>query len=191
MTGQAGLLDLEAEAFAEVAAAVRAGRTLTAEHLQRLAGWAGRLNVPALLHDAWFGRAVTAAVLARYIGHAWSAAEFPDRSLPRESWRQMFRAAGYTRDGVPAPLPPGPVELWRGSVPVRRRDWSWTATRAVAQRYADGAVAGRPPGRLYRVVAPTGALLSHSTSCNEDEYVIDTRGLQIAEASPVAPPRAG
>lgn len=183
--------DLEAEAFAEVRAAARAGNTLDADHLQRLLNWVGRLNAPALLHDAWFGPAVTAADLARHLGPVWSGAEYPERNLSKETWRELFRAAGYTRDGAPAPLPPGPVELWRGSVPERRRDWSWTATRAVAQGYADGTGANRPPGRLYRTVAPPAALLAYNTGRDEDEHVVDTRGLRITEVSLSALLQAG
>ncbi|WP_331727191.1 hypothetical protein OG871_39680 (plasmid) [Kitasatospora sp. NBC_00374] len=101
----------------------------------------------------------------------------------------MFRAAGYTADGVPAQLPSAPVELWRGSVPERRRDWSWTASLAVAQGYAAGTAAVRPAGKLYRTVAPPSALLAYNSGREEDEYVVDTRGLRISEAGllPAAP----
>jgi hypothetical protein len=109
-------------------------------------------------------------------------AEYPDAALDRPAWRQLFTAAGFTADGRPAERPAGPVELWRGSVPERRADWSWTTRRAVAEGYATGTGARRPTtGRLYRVVAPAAALLAHNTGRVEDEYVIDTGGLTIAE----------
>jgi len=102
----------------------------------------------------------------------------------------MFTAAGYTADGRPAPHPTSPVELWRGSVPARRADWSWTARRTVAEGYATGTGAHRPTtGRLYRTLAPASALLAYNSNRDEDEYVIDTRGLEITEV-PVSPATA-
>ena len=47
------------------------------------------------------------------------------------------------------------MELWRGSVPERRTDWSWTTRRTVAQEYAAGTGVRRPTtGRLFRTLAP-------------------------------------
>ncbi|MFD4320475.1 hypothetical protein [Streptomyces sp. NPDC058548] len=129
------------------------------------------------LHD---GGLVEAAALAVHIGPVWSATEFPDAALGHARWRELWRAAGFTRDGQPAARPGGPVELWRGSVPERRADWSWTTERAIAEEYAAGGYR-REVGRLYRTVAPPGALLGAYNGRGEGEYVIDTDGLTIFE----------
>lgn len=108
-------------------------------------------------------------------------AEYPDRALTREEWRDLFREAGFTIDGHPAPRPTQPVTLWRGSVPERRTDWSWSTARTVAEGYANGTRARRPQGRLYRVDAPPAALLAANMERDEAEYVVDTVGLRITE----------
>lgn len=108
-------------------------------------------------------------------------AEYPDANLDHDQWRDLFDTAEFTVDGHPAPRPDAPVDLWRGSVPDRRTDWSWTTDRAVAARYAIGGVGGRPTGRLYRITAPPAALLCANTQRDEAEYVVDTRGLDITE----------
>jgi hypothetical protein len=143
---------------------------------------AGRVDGPAILLDAWFGKQISAETLAAVVGRVWQMAEYPDSCLPHTVWRHLFAAAGFTVDGVPAERPPGPIELWRGTVPQRRRDWSWTTDRAVAETFAFGHVRRRPTGRLYRVLAPAHALLCANTERDEAEYVVDTRGLRITEA---------
>lgn len=149
------------------------------EHLDH----AGRINGPAVLFDAWFGKQISPQTLAAVIGRVWQMAEYPDSCLPHTVWRKLFAAAGFTVDGVPAERPASPVEVWRGTVPERRRDWSWTTDRAVAEAFAFGHVRRRPTGRLYRALAPAQALLCANTVRDEAEYVVDTRGLRIAEVA--------
>jgi len=155
------------------------GQPLTTDELAVRLARAGRDYGPALLSAAWQQQYIDQAVLAAHVGDVWSGAEYPDRMLERDEWRALFAAAGYTVNGRPAPRPDGPLELWRGSVPERARDWSWTATRRIAEGYAAGTAARRPEGRLYRTVAPPEALLCHNTGRDEDEYVIDTSQLTI------------
>lgn len=133
----------------------------------------GRANVPALLHDAWYGRKISRATLTASIGSVWSLAEYPDRNLDHDLWRDLFDEAGFTVDGRRTPKPDRPVEVWRGSVPERRTDWSWTTDRQVAEKFAEG-VRGRKPGRLYRLMAPPWSLLCANSERGESEYVIDT-----------------
>jgi len=174
--------DLQAEAFAAVAQAADHRELLSTERFAALLLLAGRLDGPALLFDAWFGEVIEVGTLAGHIGRVWSMAEYPDAALDRPLWRQLFSAAGFTVDGRPAKRPDGPVELWRGSVPERRTDWSWTTRQAVAQGYAAGTGARRPStGRMFRTLAPPTALLAHNRGRDEDEYVIDTDGLEITE----------
>lgn len=145
----------------------------TAEEFDRWAGWVGRTNAPALLYDAWYGEIINRETLTAYVGPIWSGAEYPDRCLDRDTWRDLFEKAGFTVDGVSAPRPAGPVEVWRGSVPERRADWSWSTDRRVAEQFAGG-IRGREPGRLYRLMCPPHALLAANNERSEAEYVVDT-----------------
>jgi hypothetical protein len=156
---------------------------LTTDEFEQLLGYAGMRNGPALLFDAWAGRHITPETITATIGEVWSCAEYPDQNIDRDGWRILFRKAGFTIDGKPAERPTEPLTLWRGSVPERRRDWSWSTDRTVADGYANGTGARRPKGRLYRVVAPPEALLCANNGREEAEYVIDTRGLRITEES--------
>lgn len=141
---------------------------------------AGRINGPALLFDAWYSDQITPGTLAALIGDVWSMAEYPDRALDRETWVEMFQAAGYTADGKPAEKPTEPIRLWRGSTPARRRLMSWTTDRAVAAKFAAG-IRGRAVGRVWTITCPPAALLAANTGRGESEYVVDTRGLAITE----------
>lgn len=179
--------DLEAEAFAAVAKAAEHGELLDADRIAELLLQAGRLNGPALLSTAWFSQVIDAGTLVTQVGRVWSMAEYPDAALDRELWRKLFTTAGFTVDGRPAERPANPIELWRGSVPERRADWSWSARRTVAEGYATGTGARRPTtGKLYSVLAPPSALLAHNTGRDEDEYVLDTNALAITEV-PLSP----
>jgi hypothetical protein len=178
------LSDMRATLFAdEVTRMVRAHPgMLTPDDYVYLSGLVGRTFAPGLLSAAWHLRKITLGTLQAQVGPSWSGAEFPDRLMTRQLWRGLFAAAGFTVDGVPAPRPAEPIELYRGSVPKRRRDWSWTTDRAIAEKYAAGGMAGRPDGSVYRTVALPSALLCANSGRQESEYVIDTRGLKITEA---------
>lgn len=160
---------------------LRADKLTTAE-LDYLIGWEGRNSGPELLADAYSDGKVTAETVTALIGGIWSGAEYPNRDLDRDTWRWLFKVAGFTIDGIPAERPTGPIALWRGSVPERRIDWSWSTDRAIAEGYANGTAARRPrTGRLYAMTAPPEALLCANNGRGEAEYVVDTRGLQITE----------
>ncbi|MFJ2110778.1 hypothetical protein ACIOEX_02425 [Streptomyces sp. NPDC087850] len=171
-------VDVEGHAFTTVTDAALSGDSWDASQLATVLGWGGRIAGPYLVWDAWEGGLVDAAVVAEHIGPIWSRTEFPDAALGHDRWRELWREAGFTRDGAPAARPADPVELWRGSIPERRADWSWTTSRAVAEQYAAGNY-WRPPGLLYRTLAPAGSLLGAYNGREESEYVIDTAGLII------------
>lgn len=154
---------------------------LTTEELGWLMGLAGRTNGPGFLAEALSEDKITSATVADLVGDVWSSAEFPDRELDRDTWRWLFDVAGFTVDGKPAPRPDQPMTLFRGSVPERRTDWSWTRDRVVAERFASGG-RGRAPGRVWVCEVPPGHMLAAITGREEDEVVVDTRGLQITEA---------
>ncbi len=141
------------------------------------------MHHPYLLWLAWYCGKIEPATLTALIAGAWCMAEYPERSLPLADWREMFAAAGYTVEGQPAERPAEPVTLYRGAVHARRRGWSWTADREIAQRFASGDFYRRQLGAVYVTSAPPSALLCriHATGRSEDEYVVDTRGLKIVE----------
>lgn len=159
---------------------LRAGQ-LTTEELSRLIGLAGRVNGPDFLAEALVDGKVTNDTVTALVGEVWSSAEYPDRELDHDTWRWLFDVAGFTVDGQPAARPTEPMTLYRGSVPERRTDWSWSRDRSVAERFAAG-VRGRAPGRLWVCEVPPEAMLAVNTERDEDEIVVDTRGLQITEA---------
>lgn len=164
----------------EAYAAIRAVSAVTADELERHHCRAGRIHRPGLLYFAWSLGRITVETLRTHLGAAWAMAEFPDRALTRTAWRELAAAAGYTIDGRPASRPAGPLRLWRGSVVERRRDWSWTDDRQVAERFAGGN--GRPPGVVWEVAAPPESLLWAYSERDECEHVVDTRGLKITPA---------
>jgi len=161
---------------------ILAANNLSAEELQYLIGRGGRDSGPWLLHTAYTQRKITAAVVAEVIGGVWSMADRPDRELDRDEWRTLFNAAGFTVDGERKPQPADAKLLFRGSVTERRTDWSWTYSIDVATKYADGNVTGRSPGHLWVCMVPPEAMLAINTERDEDEIVVDTRGLDIREA---------
>lgn len=166
----------------QVSEALDAANWLTTAELESLIGRAGRNYGPMFLDEAYAEAKVAAETVTALVGQIWSAAEYPDRQLDHDTWRWLFDVAGFTIDGKPEPRPTTPIVLWRGSVPERRTDWSWSTDRAVAEKYAFGSMNYRPIGRLYTVTAPTHALLCANNGRDEAEIVVDTRGLQITEA---------
>ena len=154
----------------------------TAGELQTALSRVGGGDGPALVADLYFlDEGHPDDVLARVICSVWSGAEYPDAALGDVIWRRLFKKAGFTVDGRSEELPPRPLTLWRGSVPERRADWSWTDRRDVAATYADGAY-GRPPGRVWQAEVEPSRLLARNTERGEHEYVVDTLGLTIREA---------
>lgn len=159
---------------------------LTLEQFETRLYSTGRIEGPDILFDAWYGGEIDRAVLAAHIGPVWSDAEYPFTSMTQAVWRDLFDAAGYTVDGKLADRPTGATTLYRGSTPSYRRRWSWTASRDVAARFAqgyeDGGLMGRWPGNVYMVAAPPTHLLCVVNDRKESEHVVDTRGLKIREA---------
>ncbi len=97
----------------------------------------------------------------------------------------MFELSGYTVDGVPAHRPEESMVLYRGSVPELRKNWSWTDSRAVAEKYADGEHYSRPLGRVWTATVEPWRLMASNRDRAEREYVVDTDGLAIHVAPAV------
>jgi hypothetical protein len=169
----------------EQIAAIRAARDaeieLGEDEFKRMLSLAGRANGPALLLDARRFKVISSATITAAVGPVWEAAEYPQDSLSRADWLDLFTVAGFTIDGRPAVQPTGPTTLWRGCVHALRRRMSWTSDRGLAQRFAIEGFRGRPAGRLYQTVAPPDAVLCVNNGREESEYVINTRGLAVRE----------
>jgi hypothetical protein len=154
---------------------------LTTAELETLISRAGRNEGPVFLATAYAENLIEADTVTALVGGIWSSAEFPDRYLDHGTWRWLFDVAGFTVDGKAAARPAEPVTLYRGAVPERRTEWSWSRDRAVAERFAAG-LRGRGTGRLWVCEVPPESMLAVNTERDEDEVVVDTRGLQILEA---------
>lgn len=131
----------------------------------------GRNSEPALLCSLLCEGLLGPALATRFVGPAWSACEYPDRALGRDEWKVLFQLAGFTVDGEAAERPIGPIRLYRGTVPERTRDWSWTDNIEVAKGYAAGTSARRPVGTVFTAEVPASALLARNLDREEDEYV--------------------
>lgn len=143
-----------------------------------------RNHGPALLADLHNEGLLDPDVAAAHVGVVWSMAEYPDAYLDHEAWRWLFALAGYTHNGVRTARPSGALTLYRGSVPERRGDWSWTDNIDVARRYAAGGLGGRPAGRVWRAEVDPRRLLARNDEEDgraEAEYVVDTDGQTIVE----------
>jgi hypothetical protein len=156
--------------------------SLTADEFLNAASCRGRAEAPQCLYCAWHDHLLTLEVLPFVIGSVWSVAEYPQDSLPRRFWLEMFRAADYTAGSRPAQRPPASVILWRGCQLGRQRRMSWTSDRAIAERFATAGIRGRLPGVVYRTEAKPSALLCANESRNESEVVVDPRELVIDRA---------
>ncbi|MFE9880482.1 hypothetical protein [Streptomyces sp. NPDC005784] len=181
MTGHSTTVDTAGSLADEAYDLLQWADRLTTSELDWLIGLAGRTYGPTFLAEALAEDKITARTVADLVGGIWSGAEYPDRHHDRDTWRWLFDTAGFTVDGERAARPAEPLTLYRGSVPERRTDWSWSRDRAVAERFAEG-VRGRAPGRLWVCEVPPAHMLAVNTGRDEAEVVVDTRGLQITEA---------
>lgn len=135
----------------------------------------GRNNGPALLFDLYYGRSLDLEAHPSVVADAWSASEYPERSMERCLWVKFFRSAGYTHDGQLVGPPTEPITVYRGCTPEGRKGMSWTSDLAIARRFAHGQLRGRPLGHVYALDITPDKLLGyiHETGRNESEYVID------------------
>lgn len=149
------------------------------EFLRRMLYRSDRIDGPALLFYWQLEGLVGREELAPLVADVWSSAEYPERSLTREGWLSLFRFVGYVSDPPGLPVPTEPVTLYRGAPPRYARGMAWTATRATAQRFADGGIRGRHAGYVYAATVAPAAVLARCEGRGEDdepgeaEYVVD------------------
>lgn len=156
-------------------------RVATADELDSALAHVGRVHGPALLSALYGHNLITGAELARVIGVVWSMTEYLDTELGHPRWLELFTLTGYTVDGVPATRPSSSLTLYRGSVPERRDDWSWTDSLETAQSYAYRGIGGRPQSTVWTAEVDPARLLARISERDEDEYVVNTTGLRIRE----------
>lgn len=148
----------------------------------------GRVPSPERPHVLWafYENDADRGILIRHVGPTWSSIEFPDAALDHDQWAEMFSVTGFTRDGEPAERPTAPIRLWRGSVPERRTDWSWTTDRETAHAFAHGGKGYRPrDGVLWTAVVPPSCLYANNESRSEAEWIAEVPDhLIVADAAP-------
>ncbi|MFD8496027.1 hypothetical protein [Amycolatopsis sp. NPDC059657] len=160
---------------------VERGDVLTSDEFDDALMQLGRVDGPALLSWLHGCSLVTADDLTRSVGEVWSMAEYPDAMLSHRRWLELFAKAGFTIDGRAAMRPAEPLLLYRGSVPERRANWSWTDSLETALSYANDGIRGRQPGKVWAAMVAPERLLARNTGRDEHEYVINTDQLMIAE----------
>ncbi|WP_329064920.1 hypothetical protein [Amycolatopsis sp. NBC_01480] len=146
----------------------------------------GRNYAPDLAHQFyWADLLDTPEVCALVADHAWSAPDFPENH--DTPWCELFSSAGFARDGVITDPPAEPMTLFRGCTSEGRFGMAWTGTRSVAEKFASGELLGRPDkGLVYTAVVEPWRILAHLNGRNEDEFVIDTDGLEPTAVAPLA-----
>ena len=141
-----------------------------------------RMRGPFMLLCLTARRKLTSEAAAAVVPAAWSVVSWPQSVLTRKDWLALFHLAGFTVDEKPADRPSEPVVLYRGAPHRYRRRWSWTADREVAAKFASGSLHEAPvPGQVWTATVPPGHLLAEINGRDEQEFVVDTRGLQITQ----------
>lgn len=163
-----------------------AGESPSRDDVERSLSRVGRCSGPELLAELLRLGALTPETAA-LTGTTWSMAECPDADLPRKTWRALFGLAGFCADGVPTERPTQPLVLYRGATAARRRCWSWTDDRSVAEAYASGQYR-REPGSVWVARVAPRRLLARVTERDEAEWIVDTTRLQICAESSFGPP---
>lgn len=142
----------------------------------------GRNAGPALLADLHYEGGLAPAWYAPLVPSVWNRAEWPQDHLPRDMWRELFAAAGYTVDGNRRGRPTAARTLYRGADEAHRDGWSWTDSKRQAQWFADRPI-HNPPGQVWTAVVEPDRLLAHLTGKGgrrgESEWIVDTDGLRI------------
>ncbi|WP_020097407.1 hypothetical protein [Microbacterium sp. 11MF] len=141
----------------------------------------GSHELPTMLFDWVFsGRLREKQHLAEAVPYAWSSAHLPFAALGYRKWVEFFEMAGYTEDGLSAKRPSEPITLYRAAEPRYVHRLAWTASLNVAERFLEinEARYGAKPRNVYTITVAPDRLLAHITDRNEDEYIVDSRGLR-------------
>lgn len=165
-------------------------RSMTYEMFSRITTYTGRKYGPRVLYVLDMFDALATDTYASAVPSAWGLAEFPGTSLERKAWRALWVKAGFTIDLEPAARPTEPVRVWRASWPKFKGNMSWTADKSRAEWFVQARSGNM---RLYTALVPPERLLGriHAAGRSEDEWIVDTRGVQITEVKvdPAQPER--
>ena len=124
---------------------------------------------------------------------AWMDDDLPAAAMSNKEWIRMFQACGFLSDGPRQP--DGPVRVYRAARPEGANGLSWTGSLDVATWYQQNADSLRlqlnygVPARflqdrqVYACLVPPERVLARFDDRNEDEYVVDVRGLDISTVS--------
>lgn len=134
-----------------------------------------RTETPMMPEVLWAAHHAGASrsTIGKLVGWVWAGSEYPDACLARKRWRTLFKTAGFRIDGKNATPPGEPVRLYRGSVPKRRGDWSWTDNREVAHQFAHAGKGMRPPGAVWTALVPPEHIYGCNTTRDEAEWVAE------------------
>ena len=179
------LPDLPSEyALKAIEEAAKDGLRLDLGNFASLGSLAGRNNRPRLLLTAWRLGVIDETVVRASVGPVWCMAEFPDRSLPWSSWKEMFNVAGYTRDGKPAERPTEWLQLYRAAPIDHRHGHSWTEDLEVARSFLVNNHRVRLNPVLWTARVNPNQLLARleEDRSGEPSYVVDTKRLRVVRA---------
>lgn len=126
-------------------------------------------------------RSLTIEELRDQLVWAWQDCEHP-RQFGYRALIRLFRRAGPLTDGPE--LPTEPIEVYRG-VDNRRdaRGLSWTRDLERAKWFAQRFSSIHKGRHVYRTIAPPSAVLAVFERRNEQEVVLDPKGLLLEEYS--------
>ncbi|HEY5843531.1 MAG TPA: hypothetical protein VIU87_19095 [Mycobacterium sp.] len=170
---------------------------LAAHHLR-----VDKAEIPRLLVEIAYQ--MKPETLAWAVPAAWSWSDPPGLLLPQETWLSLWRRIGYTRDGITADRPSGPITLWRGAYPEWKRGLAWTDNRLIAEvfrwvadtphgqqrtrydgtiitvdgvQYGIGRTPVDPGKHVYVAEVPANALLAQIRWHESWEYIVDPTNL--------------
>jgi hypothetical protein len=171
MTAMADVEDTRAEA--ERRRALQPLPLDAAAFMER-AGWYGRNDLPELLLEAYRRGELAPGALRGVLVRVWSAAEFPERWVPRRVWVAWFRAAAF-------PRPAEPLTVYRGAIPRYARGMAWTTNpaRAGSRRVGHGR-SGSPPMGRPGLLPPVRAAPPHRQSVRVSPVALRWRACRAA-----------
>ena len=157
----------------------RGTNAMPEEHVKRIMMYTGRAYGPAVIYELDQHQVIDPKAYTTLVPDAWSIAEFPGTSLRTNTWRKLWKKAGFTINGKPAPLPAEPVTVYRASWPKYKHHMSWTDNLEIAKRFFR--VGYRTKQHLYQTTAQPKNLLAYMHERDESEWIVDTRKLIITE----------
>lgn len=109
------------------------------------------------------------------VARAWDLVPSPMSVLTRKAWVALFRAAGYTHEFAPAAPPSVPLVLFRGSDEAGQEGLCWSSNLDVALWFA----LRFDEGWVWRAEASPWRVLAFMAETYEDQFVVDTTGLEM------------